>query len=92
LAAGRLAIGVRDVRDAGVAAIEARLGEQVDAVLEIADRHGITVASPRDRDHRAGIVSLLPDAPAHLAAAMANAGIVVTARGASIRIAPHAGT
>lgn len=92
LAAGRLAIGVRDMRDAGVAAIETRLAEQVDTVLEIADRHGIAVSSPRERDQRAGIVALAPEDPAPMAAALANAGVVVTARGASVRIAPHAGT
>ena len=92
LAAGRLAIGVRDVRDAGVAAIEGRLAEHVDTVIEIADRHGIEVSSPRDRTQRAGIVALAPEEPARLAAALANAGLVVTARGASVRIAPHAGT
>ncbi|MEW2461187.1 aminotransferase class V-fold PLP-dependent enzyme [Microbacterium sp. K41] len=92
LAAGRLAIGARDVRDAGVAAIESRLAEHVDTVIEIADRHGIEVVSPREREHRAGIVALAPEEPARLAAALANAGIVVTARGSSIRIAPHAGT
>lgn len=92
LAAGRLAIGARDVRDAGVSAIEARLAEHVDTVIEIADRHGIPVVSPREREHRAGIVALAPDEPARLAAALANAGIVVTARGAAVRIAPHAGT
>ncbi len=92
LAAGRLAIGVRDIRDAGVAAVEARLAEQVDAVLEIADRHGIAVSSPRERSERAGIVALVPEEPARLAASLANAGLVVTARGASVRIAPHAGT
>ncbi|MFE7195674.1 aminotransferase class V-fold PLP-dependent enzyme [Microbacterium oxydans] len=92
LAAGRLAIGVRDVRDAGVAAIEERLAENVDTVIEIADRHGIEVSSPRERHQRAGIVSLAPAEPGRLAAALANAGIVVTARGAAVRIAPHAGT
>lgn len=92
LAAGRLAIGVRDVRDAGVAAIEARLAEHVDTVIEIADRHGIEVSSPRERGERAGIVALEPDEPARLAAALANAGLVVTARGSSVRLAPHAGT
>ncbi|WEK62588.1 MAG: aminotransferase class V-fold PLP-dependent enzyme [Candidatus Microbacterium colombiense] len=92
LAAGRLAIGARDVRDAGVAAIEERLAEKVDAILEIADRHGVTVTSPRARAQRAGIVALTPEEPARLAAALANAGVVVTARGASVRIAPHAGT
>lgn len=92
LAAGRLAIGVRDIRDAGVGAIEARIAEHVDTILEIADRHGIAVSSPRDRASRAGIVALSPEDPARLAAALANAGIVVTARGSSVRLAAHAGT
>jgi len=92
LAAGRLAIGARDVRDAGVAAIEERLSAHVDAVIATADRHGIAVVSPRERTERAGIVALAPEEPARLAAALANAGLVVTARGGSIRIAPHAGT
>ena len=92
LAAGRLAIGVRDVRDAGVAAIEERLSEHVDTVIEIADRHRIEVTSPRDPAQRAGIVALAPQEPGRLAAALANAGLVVTARGSSVRVAPHAGT
>lgn len=92
LAAGRLAIGVRDVRDAGVAAIEERLAQNVDTVIEIADRQGIDVTSPRERAQRAGIVALAPEEPARLAAALANAGIVATARGSSVRLAPHAGT
>jgi selenocysteine lyase/cysteine desulfurase len=92
LATGRLAIGVRDVRDAGVAAIEAQLADHVDTVLEIADRHAIPVVSPRERSERAGIVALAPEEPARVAAALANAGLVVTARGSSVRIAPHAGT
>ncbi|CAH0134713.1 Kynureninase [Microbacterium oxydans] len=92
LAAGRLAIGARDVRDAGVAAIETRIQEHVDVILEIADRHGIAVSSPLERAQRAGIVVLSPDEPARLAAALANAGLVVTARGASVRVAAHAGT
>ncbi|CAD5138549.1 Cysteine desulfurase [Microbacterium sp. Nx66] len=92
LAAGRLSTGARDVRDAGVAAIEERVSAHVDAVIETADRHGIAVVSPRDRTERAGIVALAPEEPARLAAALANAGLVVTARGESIRVAPHAGT
>lgn len=92
LAAGRLAVGARTVRDAGIAAIEEHLAGRVDAVIEIADRHGITVVSPRERERRAGIVALAPEEPARLAAALANAGVVVTARGSAVRLAPHAGT
>lgn len=92
LAAGRLATGAGDVLAAGVAAIETRLAERVDAIIEIADRQGITVTSPRERERRAGIVALAPTEPARLAAALANAGLTITARGSSLRIAPHAGT
>lgn len=92
LAAGRLAIGVRDIRDTGIAAVEDAVATHVDAILEIADRHGIAVSSPRERAQRAGIVALVPEEPARLAAALVNAGVVVTARGASVRVAPHAGT
>lgn len=92
LAAGRLAVGARTVHDAGVAEIEARIAAHVDAIIEIADRHGIAVSSPRERRQRAGIVALAPTEPARLAAALANAGVVATARGAAVRVAPHAGT
>lgn len=92
LAAGRLAVGARTVHDAGVGEIEARIAAHVDAIIEIADRHGIAVNSPREHRQRAGIVALAPAEPARLAAALANAGVVATARGAAVRVAPHAGT
>ena len=92
LAAARLAAGLSEVRDAGVAEIESALAAQVDGILEIADRHGIPVTSPRAASRRGGIVTLAPAEPGRVAAALANAGLVVTARGGSVRIAPHAGT
>lgn len=92
LAVARLAVGLRDVRDAGVAAIESTIGDRVDAILEIADRHGIPVNTPRERDRRAGIVALAPESPAAVSATLANAGIAATTRGASIRVSAHAGT
>lgn len=92
LAVARLAIGARDVRDAGVAAIEDRIATHVDTIFEIADRHGIPVRTPRERSERAGIVALAPAQPALLAAALTNAGIVATTRGETVRVAPHAGT
>jgi len=92
LAVARLAIGLRDVRDAGVTSIEGAVAERVAAVIEIADRHGIPVRTPRDPARRAGIVALAPEEPARLAAALTNAGVVVTTRGETIRVAPHAGT
>lgn len=92
LAVARLAVGLRDVRDAGVAAIEEAISGQVDRIFEIADRYGIPVVTPRERSQRAGIVALAPNEPAALAAALTNAGVVTTTRGATIRVAAHAGT
>lgn len=92
LAVARLAIGLRDVRDAGVAEIEETISGHVDAILEIVERHGIPVLTPREREHRAGIVALAPEAPAAVSAALTNAGVVATTRGATVRLAAHAGT
>jgi len=92
LAVARLAIGLRDVRDAGVAAIADTISGRVDEIFEIADRHSIPVLTPRERERRAGIVALAPEAPAMLSAALTNAGVVATTRGATVRVAAHAGT
>ena len=92
LAVARLAVGLADVQDAGVAAIEQAIGDHVDTILEIADRHGIPVRSPRSRARRAGIVTLAPEQAAAFSAALTNAGVVATTRGETVRVAPHAGT
>lgn len=92
LAVARLAVGIRDVKEAGIAAIETALTARVDAIFEIADRHGIPVRTPRDPARRAGIVSLVPEEPARLAASLTNMGVVATNRGGHVRIAPHVGT
>lgn len=92
LAAGRLAAALREVLDAGIPDVAAELRSRARAVMDLADRYGIPVVTPRDR--HAGIVALQP-APheaAPLAAALANHGVTVTARGATIRVAPHVGT
>ncbi|MGY1550800.1 aminotransferase class V-fold PLP-dependent enzyme [Microbacterium sp. A588] len=92
LSVARLAIGLRDVHDAGVVNIETAIRERVDRIFEIAERHGIPVVTPRDPARRAGIVAFAPEAPAALAAALTNAGVVATTRGATVRVSAHAGT
>jgi len=92
LAASRLAASLREIETVGIAAIAAAVRERAQDVMHLADRYGIAVQTPRDA--HAGIVSLLPadgDAPA-LAAALANHGVTVTARGAAIRVSAHVGT
>ncbi|GGH38458.1 aminotransferase class V-fold PLP-dependent enzyme [Microbacterium album] len=94
LAAARLAVALAEVSSVGVAAISAALAERVERVVEIAQRHDIPVATPEDPARRAGIVALAPRPQdvAPLGAALANRGVVATARGGLLRIAPHVGT
>ncbi|MFT4050945.1 MAG: aminotransferase class V-fold PLP-dependent enzyme [Microbacterium sp.] len=92
LAASRLAAALREITEAGVAQVARQVRERAQEVMEIADRHGVPVLTPRDA--HAGIVTLAPAAqetPA-LAAALANHGVTVTARGATIRVSTHIGT
>lgn len=92
LAASRLAAALRDIDDVGVAPIAAAVRARAQEVMHLADRYEVPVMTPREA--HAGIVTLLPaaaDASA-LAAALANHGVTVTARGASIRVSAHVGT
>jgi hypothetical protein len=94
LAAGRLATALDEVRSAGVAAIASAVADRADEIVFYADRYEIPLVTPREREHRAGIVALAPtvqDASA-LAAALLNRGVTFTARSGQIRLAPHAAT
>lgn len=92
LAASRLATSLRELEEVGVAAVAAELRARAQDVMNLADRYEVPVLTPRAA--HAGIVTLVPvpqDAAA-LAAALANHGVTVTARGATIRVSPHVGT
>lgn len=92
LAASRLATALHEFDDAGIPAIAAEVRERARSVFDLADRYDVPVLTPRDA--HAGIIALEPaphDAPA-LAAALANHGVTVTARGSGIRVSAHVGT
>ncbi|MET0780765.1 MAG: aminotransferase class V-fold PLP-dependent enzyme [Microbacterium sp.] len=94
LAVARLATALRDVRDVGVERIDAELSARSHDVMFFADRYEVPVLTPREPQHRAGIVTLAP-APhdaGPLAASLANHGITVTVRSGLVRVAPHVGT
>lgn len=94
LAAARLATSLVEIRDVGVAAIEAELAQRATDVMYFADRYDVPVITPRDPAHRAGIVALAP-APQDagpLAASLANHGLTVTVRSGLVRVSPHVGT
>ncbi len=90
LAASRLAAALRELETVGIPAIADEVRARAREVMDLADRYEVPILTPRDA--HAGIVTLMPhDAPA-LAAALANHGVTVTARGATIRVSSHVGT
>lgn len=94
LAAGRLNTALQEIVAAGVPGIAAAVADHTERLIAIADEHGVPVATPRARAHQAGITALAPspsDAAA-TAAALANNGVVFTARSGMIRLSAHAGT
>lgn len=94
LAAARLSTALQELKDVGVATIESELSERTRDVMFFADRYEVPVLTPREPEHRGGIVTLAP-APqdaAPLAASLANHGLTVTVRSGLVRVAPHVGT
>lgn len=94
LAAGRLNTALQEVIAAGVAGIAGTVAGRADTVIAAADAHGVAVVTPHEQAHRAGIVTLAPEASqaAALSAALANRGVTFTARSGQVRVAVHAGT
>jgi selenocysteine lyase/cysteine desulfurase len=94
LAASRLATALREVRDVGIAVIETELCARASDIIRVADRYEVPVLTPREPEHRAGIVTLAPgpEDAAPLAASLANHGLTVTVRSDLVRVSPHVGT
>jgi selenocysteine lyase/cysteine desulfurase len=73
----------------GPAAIEERVQHLTRHLHEALDRGGFDIASPRSPEQRAGITIVRMAAAARVVATLLEAGIVVAARGAGIRVSPH---
>jgi selenocysteine lyase/cysteine desulfurase len=89
--AGIFALGgsLELLAELGQPAVEARVGELTEYLHERVSAAGFTIASPRDRARRAGITILRVDGAAAWVDALARAGIIVSPRGAGIRVALH---
>jgi phosphoglycolate phosphatase-like HAD superfamily hydrolase len=89
--AGIFALGgsLELLAEIGQAAIEERVAELTDHLHSRLATAGFEIASPRERSRRAGITIVrLDNAPA-VVDALARAGIIVSARGAGLRVAVH---
>ena len=73
----------------GQAAIQERIEALTDYLHQRALTAGLEIASPRERSRRAGITIVRVEHAAAVVEALGRAGIVVSPRGAGVRIAVH---
>ena len=81
--------GMALLNQVGIDRVEAWLAHLSAVALREADRHGLSVASPRDPALKGAATAIRVNDSAAVERRMAEAGYVVSARGAVIRVAPH---
>jgi kynureninase len=82
--------GVEIIAQVGVEAIRAKSVRQTALLIELADRAGYTVNSPRDPERRGGTVTVQPPHAYEVSRELLARDIVIDYReNAGIRIAPH---
>jgi selenocysteine lyase/cysteine desulfurase len=94
IAQARFAAALEQLAEVGIPAVAARVREQAQRIVELADEFAIPVTSSRDDGERAGIVVLepAPDQLTVLAASLHNHGVTVTVREPSVRVSVHVTT
>jgi len=85
-----LARSIEIFLEMGVDAVREHISSVQEPLLEwIKARPDVRSITPFDAEHRAGIVSFAPVEPEATAAALTEEGVVCSARGGAIRLAPH---
>ena len=94
VAQAALAAGLAVLDGVGLAWVASRTAQRVEEMLEVLDAAGASVASPRRRERRAGIVSFsVPGRSGQdVHAALAHHGVTCTRHGDRVRLAIHATT
>lgn len=94
IAQARFAVALERMDAVGVPQIAARVAQVASRLIDIADRFGVPVVSPRADAERAGIVVLQPSADhlTPLVATLHNHGITATVRRGRVRLGGHVST
>jgi selenocysteine lyase/cysteine desulfurase len=82
-------VAVRFIRRLGVDAIEVRVRELVERLLDGLDRRGIETLTPADPADRAGIVSFRVADPGATVRRLAAGQVIVSERAGAVRASPH---
>jgi kynureninase len=82
--------GLKIIREAGIDRIREKSKRQTAKLIEMADRHGWRVNTPRDPEQRGGTVSLdVPNSPEVCAALLKREVLVDHRPQAGVRFSPH---
>jgi kynureninase len=81
--------GLELVLEVGVAAIQERLRDLTDRIMERCDQAGVRTFTPRERERRCGIVTLESERPEQVEAALHREGVIVDSRPGRVRLSPH---
>ena len=94
IAQAALAAGLSVLGGVGAGWVQSRVAERVDEVIDVLDAAGASLASPRQRARRAGIVSFsMPGRSGQdLHAGLGRSGVTCTRHGERVRLAVHATT
>jgi kynureninase len=81
--------GLELILEVGVAAIQERLRDLTDRILERCDAAGVKTFTPRERSRRCGIVTLESDHPEDVESRLHAEGVIVDSRPGRVRLSPH---
>ncbi len=84
-----LLAAVTMLQEVGIERIERQINTLVAALIDDLRERGYRLAADTAPEHRSGIVVALVENPTAVAHRLTETGIVVTPRGAGVRIAPH---
>ncbi len=84
-----LLAAVTMLQEVGIEQVERQINTLVAALIDDLRERGYQLAADTAPEHRSGIVVALVDNPNAVSHRLNEAGIVVTPRGAGVRIAPH---
>lgn len=82
-------VSLRMFHALGLDRVHGLVAERAAQIVECAQRHGLRLLTPADAGRRAGIVSVVPNAPVEAAKRLREAGVIHSLREGAIRLAPH---
>ena len=83
------AVAIKLLLDVGIRNIQKRVISLTDMLINLVEAFGLQVTSPKEPEHRSGIVHFLVDRAQEKAESLQRQGIIVSARSHGLRVSPH---